>query len=810
MDNTTLSLTIDPRIIGHLGEALIENEKIALLELIKNTSDADANRCSITIDTYYESKHGQGRIVIEDDGNGMTPYIIENAFLKIASSYKRDHQKISPRFGRQAQGNKGIGRLALNQLGNFVSVKTKVYDTVNEFTNSPKYLSSVGYDNIGDLVNENKGVYYSFELDWKKFEKTDKIEQIEIGLERRAFDDSVFRHNKKHGTRIEVFGLKGINFWRKAQTQKEIEQDILAFINPFLDKRANFFVKIELDNETIRSDSYDIQFLEDSYFSKADFNFNELKNELSISIHRSKRYINARVQKLLNEMESVGFENVDRISYKDLYDKYCLNNYIIDLSSKKTISRDAPYADLEKFATYFSPEGETLIYLPGNFSGIIYGYDFSTGLKESLSPKVKTVIKSISGIKLYRNSFRIFPYGTKDNDWLGMSEYGLRQSHVIYRPHSSTGFINIDGEKNLERLKELTNRQGLVLDHYGSNFLSLLREIIFRSLAKHDSGFTSSLAYPRSRVKKIEAGGILEVEGIKFQKKISPTKESQTHATDLNDNYDKYDEEKKKQLIASLVESTEKINDELDQTEARVKREEDYIKEFKPILGATLISEFLSHELIRLSNAIKRYTQKARYAASKDLYDEVIENLSGIDSSNRFLTRYASLLDANSSSRRRKYKVVDLKSLLNNFVTNHPLLEDDRIKIQVHVTGNSYDVKISEESFRIIIENFLINSKYWLRKMEIERPEITFDLESHTNKLYIYDNGVGIFKEKEDHIFEAFVTNKPENEGRGLGLYIIRSLLEEIGADIILDQERNEEGNRFKFIITFPSVEELN
>lgn len=103
MNKKEVNLTIDSRIISHLGEALIDNEKIALLELIKNASDADANYCNIEIDTLYQSEHGQGRIIIEDDGNGMTPYIIENAFLKIATSFKSNHQKVSPKFKRQAQ-----------------------------------------------------------------------------------------------------------------------------------------------------------------------------------------------------------------------------------------------------------------------------------------------------------------------------------------------------------------------------------------------------------------------------------------------------------------------------------------------------------------------------------------------------------------------------------------------------------------------------------------------------------------------------------------------------------------------------------
>ena len=159
MNKKEVNLTIDSRIISHLGEALIDNEKIALLELIKNSSDADANYCNIEIDTLYQSEHGQGRIIIEDDGNGMTPYIIENAFLKIATSFKSNHQKISPKFKRQAQGNKGIGRLSLNQLGKFISVDTKVDLELSKYFSSEELRTVLGYNTNDDFLNDNDFYY---------------------------------------------------------------------------------------------------------------------------------------------------------------------------------------------------------------------------------------------------------------------------------------------------------------------------------------------------------------------------------------------------------------------------------------------------------------------------------------------------------------------------------------------------------------------------------------------------------------------------------------------------------------------------
>ncbi len=126
MSEIVKSLKVDARLISQLGEALIDSNNMALMELIKNSSDADATICKINIDTFFENEKGKGKIIIEDNGNGMNDYIIENAFLKIASAFKNNHQKISPKFRRIAQGNKGIGRLSLNKLGKYVKVTTKL------------------------------------------------------------------------------------------------------------------------------------------------------------------------------------------------------------------------------------------------------------------------------------------------------------------------------------------------------------------------------------------------------------------------------------------------------------------------------------------------------------------------------------------------------------------------------------------------------------------------------------------------------------------------------------------------------------
>jgi len=95
-----------------------------------------------------------------------------------------------------------------------------------------------------------------------------------------------------------------------------------------------------------------------------------------------------------------------------------------------------------------------------------------------------------------------------------------------------------------------------------------------------------------------------------------------------------------------------------------------HIDEFAPIMGATIIAETLSHEIIRLSNNINSSSSKVRNAVLKDNREEAILNLNRLDSSNKFLVRYASLLDVNSYSRRRRYSVESIKEKLEEILKN--------------------------------------------------------------------------------------------------------------------------------------------
>ena len=827
MTNTkSVNLSIGSRIISHLGEALIENEKVALLELIKYASDADANTCSVTIDTAYKSEYGEGIIVIEDDGSGMTPFIIENGFLKIATSIKQRYQKVSPKFKRLAQGNKGIGRLALNQLGEHLIVKTKL-DTslINDaqLIDDQKIEDVYGNPDRKELYADNKNVFYEFSINWKKYENEEgPVESIPIELETKDDYTRIFQHKKNHGTRIEVLGLKGLSFWKNPKVSKELELDVLAFLNPYLAEKVNFRVLIDLDGQKFRSNLYDKTYINQVCDSGFTFSFEQDTKEFSYSLVRSKKYIRRKVDELHSLMHKYDFEPVNpEIDYDHFYDMFLKVSKWFLIDRVDNVHKNLTQSKVDDIYTYTSDEYTDNIYLPGSFNGEFYGFDFGTGV---IAPDVKKLISNIIGVKLYRNNFRIFPYGDNSNDWLGMSNYNQRYKSVVFKTHTTTGFVDINGETNLELLEELTNRQGLVLDVYGANFLTIMQEIIYKSAAVEDGRITDYFAFNRKAVRDELPESTITIAGLEFRKnkdyideaskrlhsvavKIGDIKVKAENPTLLSsDDIENISKELQKD-VADLKNDLESIEKEIANKELQVEDQNKYIADMYPIIGASIISETLAHEIIRLSNNIKSYTTSIRGAIGRSDKDGVNLNIKLIESDIKFLARYASLLDVNSYSKRRRFDKLWVVKSVDEIVKDSPLLEHKGTKINYILSGSDFESTLVKDSFKIIIENFLINSAYWLERYSIRKPSIHFDFNSKKKQLMIYDNGIGISKDIAKRIFEPFVTNKPSGDGRGMGLYIVNNLLNEIGATIDLSEKQNENGNLYQFIITFPEDE---
>ena len=140
-----LTFTVDSRLLEELGERLVGRPSMALAELVKNAYDADAETVHLTIE-----RSESGRILIEDNGHGMTTEEFKRYWMRVGSQHKRD-QKRSRRFLRPFTGSKGIGRIATQMLSKSLRIIS-----VTGATPTRRLLAHLEWAtaiNTGDLVN---------------------------------------------------------------------------------------------------------------------------------------------------------------------------------------------------------------------------------------------------------------------------------------------------------------------------------------------------------------------------------------------------------------------------------------------------------------------------------------------------------------------------------------------------------------------------------------------------------------------------------------------------------------------------------
>jgi hypothetical protein len=134
-----------------LGDQLIKNESIALMELVKTSYDADANKVDIYMEHVDDPE--KGIIIIEDDGFGMDVNTVENVWMEPESDYKSEkflNRELTPKYKTLPIGEKGIGRFGVHKLGNQIEMITKKVDSNEVYVridwtvfNKYKYLDEV-------------------------------------------------------------------------------------------------------------------------------------------------------------------------------------------------------------------------------------------------------------------------------------------------------------------------------------------------------------------------------------------------------------------------------------------------------------------------------------------------------------------------------------------------------------------------------------------------------------------------------------------------------------------------------------------
>lgn len=719
MNKKTFKIKPYARLLTMLGDQLIKNEQIALIELIKNAYDADADWVKLSFENFGNNLEvlADSKIIIEDNGEGMSLKTIEKSWMNPATPnkfVKKGESRKTKKKKRIIQGEKGIGRFSILKLGKKILITTRPENSDVEF--EIDYDLSA-YDD--DFLTENGDEKELF-IDDLNIEIRTKKPAIIVDKEINV-DYQLFKRGN-HGTRIEITELKGK--WNDNKINN-IYYNISQFESIFdkifkKNKKNDFVVGVYKNGEryTLKEDY--IKKLSGLFDTKAVFKIN---NGRYNSLKKEFTFLENGIPRSM-EIDAPIFKK-NRVYRQRFQDK--------------------------KNGEYRPPEcGDFL------FNFFIFDFDKNAPVKYLLDSNDRELIKK-HRIYLYRDGIRVFPYGDPKDDWLEIdTKRGTISAGQFFSNDQVVGWIEISKAGNPE-LKDKTNREGLIdegnitqdFTTLIQSFLSYFRLHQFKQYQENNRDKTKQDIFRTEEVKR-------QYEEIKKYFRDNPTA-----INAINNLYKTYSIERK--YLTQRVEATEDL------------------------ASVGLSVETASHDLmLMLSKGILGIDDLMKDCMGGNItIDKVIEELQklrGIFSFVETQMKDIQLLFTSSKQRRRNIRVYDILQKVIRIYKN--ILTKAGIELEIEKIGSPLIAKCTDAVLLQLFINLFDNSIFWLSDIDIKEKNITVKLDGNNGKLIFSDNGPGINKDDAPYIFEPFYSAK--EEGRGLGLYIARQLLERIDYSIWL------------------------
>ena len=389
------------RLLELLGEQLIDNARLAVFEMVKNSYDADATKVVVCL---VDPDKTEGLITIHDDGSGMTLETLTEVWLEPGAD-NRNKQKSagirSEKFRRLPLGEKGVGRFAAHKLGNKIKLWTR----------------------------SNRSPEYYVEIDWSDQIKRRYMDETEVHISETS---GVHFETRETGTHIEISGLKSL--WTRGEIRR-LWNNVISISAPFITK-DDFDVLLEVPGkkewlegvlevgDIIASAIWTYHFKFDSNGYKWTYEFNP--------------------PSAINVKGEIKKETAPNLSFpKSLADAYI---------------RDFP-SDAEQKRPVFVPSSfEEGI---GPAEGSLFVFDRDRDILPLLNrpSQVVTYLDENGGIRVYRDDIRVYSYGEPGNDWLGLDLRRVNQPAKSISNNNILGIVTLNVSKSFA-LHEKTSRDG--------------------------------------------------------------------------------------------------------------------------------------------------------------------------------------------------------------------------------------------------------------------------------------------------------------------------------------------------------------
>lgn len=426
---------------------------------------------------------------------------------------------------------------------------------------------------------------------------------------------------------------------------------------------------------------------------------------------------------------------------------------------------------------------------------------------------IRSVANESGGIRLYRNGFRVLPYGEKGNDWIGLDESARRRSiTATHQNISFFGFAEIT-DKSGEFFQETSSREGLI----ESEAFKELSEFIYRSI------ISAVLKVAELRKRKGTAG---QKDWEKREKK-PPEQEVDEAIFELETLIENEDSDGENKDSSSSSDSKGQFKEKIHKLKAGREREKEEKKELieeinmlRILAGLGLVIGEFVHEIDRFLPAFDTDIRFLKKAVS-DL-TEAFARAERLDENLKSFSTYtAYFYEAISRNVLRDLDPIELRDVVyefeeviqedikaSNYIFHKPVFEDYDL----------WTIPMHKSEWASILFNFYINSKKAIKRAESKGEiKIRCGREGGYVFLEFSDDGDGIPIENRDKVFNAFFTttsaasrNEPEGEslrGIGLGLKIVKDIAESYGGEILV--ANTEEGFSTTMRIEIPEKKEL-
>lgn len=809
---------VHPSVVYQLGESLISDAIQALIELVKNSYDADATFAKVVIDTVgcievdgakYPSDGG--RIIVEDDGHGMDLDEITAGWLTISNRKKRElkqAKKTTP-GGRTPLGDKGLGRLGVQRLGENLELFTKA---------------------TGD-----KGYHFGFS--WLDFETAPTLESIDVHLTEAKFPCP-------HGTKLVVSRLKDSDIWRGQTAIKRLEQELSRMISPYRQIR-DFTVVVEVDGKVL-----ELLEISDSIRDIAPVRY-EIKfdgTQLDIRGRARLEHFRPSNAKEADQFALIAESDDGKAFFDFLQDQKRSQAFGLTRSRSQRwfveFSWKRPLANLDKVQR--TSEDDGTVANPGPFVGEVDSFDLGAMAFRNQSvfnglSDYRRYIKDLSGIRVYRDGFAI----RVDHDWLRLgAQWTSAPSYYGLKPDNTLGYIALSARDNME-LEETTDREGFKDSPHFRNFTALLEEFKSFTTKAHEFFGRAWAEFCKMRNEKIA-----QVDSRKTVEDISQAiKKGLAEAPQHQKRLDEFKARlgastSASKAVVSRLQSAKEITPELREkltvalsdlepllAEAKdvIGRMSVYLEEMGSLRGLGqvlddridglrrqmddmyemvalgLTAEALSHEVYNVADQLAQRTKSAQTTLrNKGINDRpILAFLEYVQSSVMALRKQMSFLSPSLRyvrEQRHDINIGEFAAELSEFYRDR--LAKNKITAMVSCTDASpFWVRMNKGKLTQIIDNLILNSEYWLKE-EIAQGRLTsgtITLEISRPFVRVFDDGSGIDPSVELALFEPFVSAK--KQGRGLGLFIVKQLLDSEDCNIGLVPERNRRNRLFKFQI---------